>query len=1118
MVAGKPGGELPKSVKSSPKLLSSFQTDTVVVRLKTSGNIFDKGVRFVTSSIAGGIILPDDLKQSEINERLAKTSLLATIYNYKLRGHLWKIERVAFHETKSQFLLGDARGQIYVFSLDTNSYEIGRLASTPIASMCFLHSKPNEIVVSYESGETVIINTSTKAILHTLNIVDPLNWAPGTSAVRLMRCHPKKELLLMAADNKTVSLWDVKTMKITHCLECTENIVDVRFELGGGLIALVLEETGVYFYRTSDCELVCECPLPDSERNPKWTAYCSHIVSLSFSPEGGGGKGSKRSGMVGKGKNEGAMAALTSNERDKVSIRVFVTGDNGKIYIWNLYSFDLAENLPINGPHKASLLGIVELPAKVQEVVGIMTLRKMTISSSRLGLVTNNGDFIILDEEDAGAVSTGAWIVAATLPTTALHGDLGRDVSLKHVTVPPCEKEYTSHHNISNSQVNIDCTTSSAALAVSAFMKSGFNNESEPDRSRGSKCVDSLVATDGKFLVSIGLDGAARVFDSGMFPVKYRGILLQSRRPYPPLSIATRAVVNPTSSSSSPSSSSSAPHTSSSIRNGKPSSPVSVTAAGGATGWSVRAREDNKENNLTEATLTLTSAALTGNKAINRDNSIAFEADERSEISNNRINNFFESQSQGNDDEEGDEDDDGISKKGNIRFSIDNTDGFKSQASDILANQPLMTSLEYALQNQEQGTQSGHLFELSSLSVKEQLNNELKVREFFESHGVFPEKYRPFIWQFILKLPDNQIAYASLSRKGMHPAALEMCQRVPIRSQHISFRLHETCSALCHWSPVLAHASYLPQLIFPFLHIWPSNDVAVLEASMTLLMWWGYSWHSAYPSGPQHIMDAFAQLLLHHDPRLYYHFEKLKANVGEICWNMLSTVFTEVFSRTCWLLVMDFLVMHFDNSGYAMLVPIAVLKCVRSTLLGCASASHMVPFLRSQQTVKGTVLVKMLKEMMTSSPPKHYSALSGPVSIEGPPSHLVEAAEDAREDARQARGDRESDIGSNVDDMMNTGAIGRPMFPLTAGRYPQYDGYPRFLLEWESKHAKEEALLQGELQRKQKVVATLEKTVAKVCFLCVLFVFVLFVCVFCSFISVSFLCVCVWTQMISHSM
>lgn len=59
------------------------------------------------------------------------------------------------------------------------------------------------------------------------------------------------------------------------------------------------------------------------------------------------------------------------------------------------------------------------------------------------------------------------------------------------------------------------------------------------------------------------------------------------------------------------------------------------------------------------------------------------------------------------------------------------------------------------------------LYELAALTNKEQQLNIRKLRAFLSVQGEYPTRYRPLIWRFLLKLPENAQAFTDLSHRGL---------------------------------------------------------------------------------------------------------------------------------------------------------------------------------------------------------------------------------------------------------------------------------------------------------------------------------------------------------------
>jgi hypothetical protein len=134
-------------------------------------------------------------------------------------------------------------------------------------------------------------------------------------------------------------------------------------------------------------------------------------------------------------------------------------------------------------------------------------------------------------------------------------------------------------------------------------------------------------------------------------------------------------------------------------------------------------------------------------------------------------------------------------------------------------------------------------------------------------------------------------------------------------------------------SSLCLQLSYIPQLVFPFVVIFGSDELSILEMAMTIMMWWGYSWHATFPNPPLHITDSIDSLLKLHDESLYSHLHRLGVAPGIIGWAMISSLFTEVLGREDWLKLMDFIFTYFEKSALVVTVPVAILRAVRTSLL-----------------------------------------------------------------------------------------------------------------------------------------------------------------------------------------
>lgn len=175
------------SFSSSPLGRSSSQHDigettndeNHVVYLKTSGKFLNK------------------------NNPVLQGGLVTAFRNHTARNKTWPITTVSCNPHSGGFAIADERGQVYKMSIQHNTYNSIRLASTRVSAMCFVNQHKNHLVIAYESGSIVVIDSHTKDIVGNLQV-------KNKSVVRFIQSHPSQLKIAIASDDKTLSVWDLK--------------------------------------------------------------------------------------------------------------------------------------------------------------------------------------------------------------------------------------------------------------------------------------------------------------------------------------------------------------------------------------------------------------------------------------------------------------------------------------------------------------------------------------------------------------------------------------------------------------------------------------------------------------------------------------------------------------------------------------------------------------------------------------------------------------------------------------------------------------------------------------------------------------------------------------------
>lgn len=150
-----------------------------------------------------------------------------------------------------------------------------------------------------------------------------------------------------------------------------------------------------------------------------------------------------------------------------------------------------------------------------------------------------------------------------------------------------------------------------------------------------------------------------------------------------------------------------------------------------------------------------------------------------------------------------------------------------------------------------------------------------KLRRLLKQYGQFPEKYRTLTWKYLLKLPMNKEAFQGLINRGVHPAFKDLHKRYPVASQRVYNKLVRILSALGYWSPVFSDVTFLPAIVHHFLKQVPSDDLAVFELVMSLIVQWMQVWFEAHPAEPLSICLAIEQIVSSEDPRLVQNLREM---------------------------------------------------------------------------------------------------------------------------------------------------------------------------------------------------------------------------------------------------
>ncbi|GBG34695.1 TBC1 domain family member 31 [Hondaea fermentalgiana] len=201
-----------------------------------------------------------------------------------------------------------------------------------------------------------------------------------------------------------------------------------------------------------------------------------------------------------------------------------------------------------------------------------------------------------------------------------------------------------------------------------------------------------------------------------------------------------------------------------------------------------------------------------------------------------------------------------------------------------------------------------------NLNKQDKSLNAAQLARTLRQFGEFPEKYRTLVWRFLLRLPENAAAYATLTQKGPQPVwADTLYERFPVRSRKVFGRFERVLFALSNWCPVFEEVSYLPALVYPFVRVYGFDELAAFETIMLVIFRCCGHWFESFPHMPVFVLARVEKLLETVDPSLLAHLVEREVTSEAYAWPMLRSALTEVLDKKNWLCFWDHVVMQMHH-------------------------------------------------------------------------------------------------------------------------------------------------------------------------------------------------------------
>ncbi|NXK88537.1 TBC31 protein, partial [Formicarius rufipectus] len=281
--------------------------------------------------------------------------------------------------------------------------------------------------------------------------------------------------------------------------------------------------------------------------------------------------------------------------------------------------------------------------------------------------------------------------------------------------------------------------------------------------------------------------------------------------------------------------------------------------------------------------------------------------------------------------------------------------------------------------------------------------NKKRLRALLKGFGEYPAKYRMFVWRSLLQLPENHLAFSSLTDKGTHSAFVNIQKKYPIKSRKLLRVLQRTLSALAHWSAIFAETPYIPLLAFPFVKLFQNNPLICFEVVATVVVNFCQHWFEYFPNPPVNVLSMMENVLAHHDKELLQHLIKCNVTSQVYAWPLLETLLSEVLTREEWLKVFDNI--FSNHPSYFLMIVVAYIICSRAPLLQCNQAADFEYFFHHRNNLDITAVIKEAYHLMEATP------------LDIHPQRMLE-----------------------------------DFIPLTKGQYPVFNKYPKFIVDY---HAQE---------------------------------------------------------------
>lgn len=219
---------------------------------------------------------------------------------------------------------------------------------------------------------------------------------------------------------------------------------------------------------------------------------------------------------------------------------------------------------------------------------------------------------------------------------------------------------------------------------------------------------------------------------------------------------------------------------------------------------------------------------------------------------------------------------------------------------------------------------------------------------YIQRFGAFPDDARKAKYLECLQTPMNYRHFT------------EICKKFPpVLPEHTLDK--ETTSivgCLSSHYPDL-RIQWLPGIIYPFVKLFPKDALTQFEISLTYLTNWCSLWFCDYPAPSTPILTLFSSNL----PQLSTHLHSLNHTLGSLLWPMFLVTFTDVFNKSDWLKVFDYVFVQPDRPWLLLAILIELVRHLEPELIAAKSLEKMHAVLRRERKGHIAAILRCAEEL-----------------------------------------------------------------------------------------------------------------------------------------------------------